>query len=280
MMSHVDIPNSFWGHALLTAAYTLNRVPFKKVEKTPYEIWSEIRHERVENKGTRKMAKEPRKKANISKLARRVSEEAASNSSSKSIKARWSEGDKRGLRLAKDCSPSEHMQLFWDVSSGRSFRFMRGQVPEDQLLFDPEIERTARRLNTRTRRRRQQARQRQEQGKGSSTTQPPPLTPIMDPPPPPPASTPCVNSPRNTAQFANHQGRQAERKTGTLNLLYGSPFTGMDHEDPFAFLTKFYEIALAAGVDQAQELPLFKRLFPHALLAKQKIGTWIKHLQS
>ncbi|KAI5442786.1 hypothetical protein KIW84_011708 [Lathyrus oleraceus] len=35
MMSHADLPNSFWGHALLTAAYTLNRVPSKKVEKTP-----------------------------------------------------------------------------------------------------------------------------------------------------------------------------------------------------------------------------------------------------
>ena len=40
MMSHADLPNSFWGHTLLTAAYTLNCVPSKKVEKTPYEIWS------------------------------------------------------------------------------------------------------------------------------------------------------------------------------------------------------------------------------------------------
>ena len=40
MMSHADLPNSFWGHALLTIAYTLKRVPCKKVEKTPYEIWS------------------------------------------------------------------------------------------------------------------------------------------------------------------------------------------------------------------------------------------------
>ena len=40
MMSHADLPNSFWGHALLTAAYTLNRVPSKKVDKTPDEIWS------------------------------------------------------------------------------------------------------------------------------------------------------------------------------------------------------------------------------------------------
>ncbi|KAI5383241.1 hypothetical protein KIW84_070592 [Lathyrus oleraceus] len=43
MISHADLPNSFWGHALLTVAYTLNRVPSKKVEKTPYEIWSETR---------------------------------------------------------------------------------------------------------------------------------------------------------------------------------------------------------------------------------------------
>ncbi|KAI5425022.1 hypothetical protein KIW84_030993 [Lathyrus oleraceus] len=41
MMSHVDLPNSFWGHALLTIAYTLNYIPSKKVVKTPYEIWSE-----------------------------------------------------------------------------------------------------------------------------------------------------------------------------------------------------------------------------------------------
>ncbi|KAI5394980.1 hypothetical protein KIW84_061550 [Lathyrus oleraceus] len=97
----------------------------------------------------------------------------------------------------------------------RYFHFMRGQIPVDELLFDPEIERTARRLNSRTRRRRQQARQRQEQGESSSTTHPPPFIPIMEPPPPP-ISTPCVNSPRNTAQFANHTGRQAEMKTGTL----------------------------------------------------------------
>ncbi|MCI15370.1 retrovirus-related Pol polyprotein from transposon TNT 1-94, partial [Trifolium medium] len=40
MMSHADLPNSLWGHTLLTAAYTLNRVPSKVVEKTPYEIWN------------------------------------------------------------------------------------------------------------------------------------------------------------------------------------------------------------------------------------------------
>ena len=39
-MSHTDLPESFWGHALETAAFTLNRVPSKSVQKTPYEIWT------------------------------------------------------------------------------------------------------------------------------------------------------------------------------------------------------------------------------------------------
>ncbi|KAL4319558.1 hypothetical protein GQ457_18G012180 [Hibiscus cannabinus] len=37
MMSHIDLPTSFWGYALETAAFTLNRVPSKSVQKTPHE---------------------------------------------------------------------------------------------------------------------------------------------------------------------------------------------------------------------------------------------------
>ncbi|KAM1306817.1 hypothetical protein ACFX2H_009156 [Malus domestica] len=39
MMSFVDLPVSFWGYALQTGAYLLNRVPSKLVPQTPYEIW-------------------------------------------------------------------------------------------------------------------------------------------------------------------------------------------------------------------------------------------------
>src|SRR6185503_13865292 len=35
-----DLPLSFWGYALETAAFTLNKVPSKSVDKTPYEIWT------------------------------------------------------------------------------------------------------------------------------------------------------------------------------------------------------------------------------------------------
>ena len=40
MMSRTDLPLSFWGYCLETAAFTLNRVPSKLVEKTPHEMWT------------------------------------------------------------------------------------------------------------------------------------------------------------------------------------------------------------------------------------------------
>jgi hypothetical protein len=38
-MSLSDLPISFWGYALETAAFILNRMPSKSVETTPYELW-------------------------------------------------------------------------------------------------------------------------------------------------------------------------------------------------------------------------------------------------
>ena len=39
MMFLTDLPLLFWGYALETAAFTLNRAPSKSVETTPYELW-------------------------------------------------------------------------------------------------------------------------------------------------------------------------------------------------------------------------------------------------
>ena len=39
MMTLTHLPLSFWGYALETAAFTLNRAPSKSVEMTPYELW-------------------------------------------------------------------------------------------------------------------------------------------------------------------------------------------------------------------------------------------------
>jgi hypothetical protein len=40
MMSQLDLPLSFWGYALGSAAFTINRVPSKSVVKTSYEMWT------------------------------------------------------------------------------------------------------------------------------------------------------------------------------------------------------------------------------------------------
>ncbi|GKA55718.1 retrotransposon protein, putative, ty1-copia subclass [Tanacetum coccineum] len=39
MMNLTTLPKSLWGYALETAAFILNMVPTKKVDRTPYEIW-------------------------------------------------------------------------------------------------------------------------------------------------------------------------------------------------------------------------------------------------
>ena len=39
-MSQTDLPISFWGYAIETAAFILNRIPSKAVQKTPHEIWT------------------------------------------------------------------------------------------------------------------------------------------------------------------------------------------------------------------------------------------------
>ena len=39
-MAQANLPISYWGDAILTAAYILNRVPSKSVPSTPYELWT------------------------------------------------------------------------------------------------------------------------------------------------------------------------------------------------------------------------------------------------
>jgi transposase InsO family protein len=43
MMAQANLLISFWGDALLTAAYILNRVPSKSVSSTLYELWNDVK---------------------------------------------------------------------------------------------------------------------------------------------------------------------------------------------------------------------------------------------
>jgi transposase InsO family protein len=40
MMVQANLPIIFWGDALLTVVYILNRVPSKSIASTPYELWN------------------------------------------------------------------------------------------------------------------------------------------------------------------------------------------------------------------------------------------------
>ena len=39
MLISSDLPQNMWGEVILFANYLLNKVPKKKAEKTPYELW-------------------------------------------------------------------------------------------------------------------------------------------------------------------------------------------------------------------------------------------------
>lgn len=39
MLSYSGLSEGFWGEAMLTACYLLNRIPNKRNKVTPYELW-------------------------------------------------------------------------------------------------------------------------------------------------------------------------------------------------------------------------------------------------
>ncbi|GAU46631.1 hypothetical protein TSUD_284790 [Trifolium subterraneum] len=158
---------------------------------------------------------------------------------------------------------------------------MRGKVSAGNLLFDPEIERTARKNNSQRRKRKQLAKQKglQEESSASISSTSSIAEEMAEPPVEPnhndgrgEGTRPCHNSPRRLAHLARppRGARQTEMKTGLLQLLYANPFTGLSHEDPYNHLVKFYEIAGSLGAPEAEEEAAFMRMFPHSLVGKAK----------
>lgn len=84
-------------------------------------------------------------------------------------------------------------------------------------------------------------------------------------------NSPCTSNPRRLARLTNNPAtRQYEMKTGLLQIIYANPFAGLDHEDPYIHLTKFYELAGTLGALKAEEVSDFMRLFPYSLIGKAK----------
>ncbi|XP_019420653.1 PREDICTED: uncharacterized protein LOC109330831 [Lupinus angustifolius] len=91
-------------------------------------------------------------------------------------------------------------------------------------------------------------------------------------------------NPRNMIRIRRPFGSQrlVEMKTGLVQLMYANPFAGLDHEDSYNHLTKFFELVGTAGISKSEEETIFLRLFPLTLIGKAK--EWFldlpQHMQS
>jgi len=153
---------------------------------------------------------------------------------------------------------------------------LRGQVPENQLEFDLEIERAARK--NRSRKRREQQSQTREE---SFTTFDRGTQVIQEE-----VSMAEVRIPlprRTLGDYALQQGlrhfssiavpattKVFEMKPTFLNLISSHQFTGMDNEDPYAHLSTFYELIGTMGVKEAVTETVYMRLFPFSLVGRAK----------
>jgi len=166
---------------------------------------------------------------------------------------------------------------------------MRGRVPPEELEYDPEIERTARRNNSKKKKKQELAKQRQQEG---TSTVIPSLTTIPEPDTmaeigqnPPEGNQymnqsvmPCWTSPRRLAHLGKDKEKQVELKSGTIQLVSNHPFAGLDHALVgfvrlfwlFYALSVFYALANSLGASEADELVGFVRLFQHSLIGKAR----------
>jgi len=151
---------------------------------------------------------------------------------------------------------------------------LRGQVPEDRLAFDPEIEKTARR--NRGKSKKKQGKTREESSCTSITSQ----SENMENQRPTPAR-------KTLADYAMQQGpryfssiaippttKTLEMKPAFLSLISSHQFTGMDNEDPYTHLSTFYELIGTMGFQEGDLEHVYMRLFPFSLAGKAK--EWLK----
>src|ERR1044072_653822 len=120
---------------------------------------------------------------------------------------------------------------------------MRGKVPSNQLLFDPEIEATVRRNKRETKKRKELAKKKREQeASSSSISSESEQEPMAE-------GEEVVNNdinvgfvnftPRNMTRIgrvAGNDERPPEVKSGLVQLMYANPFAGLDHENPYTHL--------------------------------------------
>jgi len=107
---------------------------------------------------------------------------------------------------------------------------MRGTVSPEELEYDPEIEKIARRNNSKKKKKQELAKQKQQEGTStfipSLTTIPEEDTMVeigQNPPKGNQSVMPCWTSPRQLAHLGKDKEKQVELKSGTIQLVSNHP---------------------------------------------------------
>ncbi|KAK8469592.1 hypothetical protein PHAVU_005G111650 [Phaseolus vulgaris] len=150
---------------------------------------------------------------------------------------------------------------------------LRGQVPEDQLEFDPEIEKTARK--NQSRKREEKKKQRQAKGESSNNLNSQNQTEFQmvenreNPPRRTLGDYVMQQGPRHFSSIAIPPATKSlEMKPAFLNLI------STHHEDPYTHLSTFYELVGTMGFEENDIESVYLRLFPFSLAGKSK--EWLK----
>lgn len=148
---------------------------------------------------------------------------------------------------------------------------MREKDPAKQLLFDPEIKRTKRKIIEEKLKARlldleesfilrqenivdaDQNNQNNNNNNGNII-----------------GGVSCYNNPRCLAHIDIPQRNicQTEMKKGIFKIRYANPFAGLDNEDLYTHFMKFYEITRMLTASKIEKEAIFLRLFPHSLFEK------------
>jgi len=143
---------------------------------------------------------------------------------------------------------------------------------EEQLLFDPDINKTLRQL--RQRRKREQKSQLGEKTGGEIMAEEanghvdPLYRRVL-------GDYALQQGPRHFSSIvAPNKARVIEIKSTHLTLVSANQFTGMEHEDPYTHLSTFYELTATMGFEDQDKYSAYMRLFPFSLTGKAK--EWLK----
>ncbi|KAF1878771.1 hypothetical protein Lal_00047443 [Lupinus albus] len=164
---------------------------------------------------------------------------------------------------------------------------LRGKATEDQLQFNPEIEKSAKSNWKKAKAKKKQGAQSNSLHSGSQHA------PISDTPfkmddNSTNTNDEQTNPPRMTlGDYAMYQGprhyssiviphtiRVVEIKPAFLNLISAHQFSGKDYEDPYAHLDNFYELVATMGYTDNEREAAYMMMFSFSLVGEAR--EWLK----